>query len=104
MSVPIPIVSGISTQGLLFGYPWPLLYGTFVRKKDHRGRHRAWLCSFPGLFLALFLRCRPFISAPLLGLMSVSVCGPAFRSDQGLLVLWSSIMQGEELLKAISRV
>ena len=29
---------------------------------------------------------------------------PAFKSDHGLPVLWSLIMQGEELLKAASRI
>lgn len=57
-----------------------------------------------GLALFLYLDCRPLVSAPLLGLMSVPVYGPAFRSDHGMSVLWSSIMYGEELLKAISRV
>lgn len=31
------------------------------------------------------------------------VCAPAFESDHGLPVPWSSVLQGEEL-KAISRV
>lgn len=88
------------------GHTWSVPVPTSSQPRDHEAlwRERPLWGPVLGWLLFLDLGCRPLVSAPLLGLMSVPVCRPAFRSDQGLPVLWSSIMQGEELLKAISRV
>lgn len=94
MSVPIPA----SSQSLSLGTKdHEALWGVCRKEGPLWGPVLGWA-------LSLDSGCWPLASAPLLGLMSVPVYGPAFRSDHGLPVLWSSIMQGEELLKAISRV
>lgn len=44
------------------------------------------------------------MSASLFGLMSVLHLHLHLEADHGLRVLWPYMMQGEELLKAVSRV
>lgn len=60
-------------------------------------------CAYLGHFLKLSLFHRPLAAASLPGSLS-ALCPPAFKSDHGLSVPWSFTMQGEELLKAVSRV
>ena len=71
----------------------------FCRKEWPLRGSCAWLGGFPRLSLP----CRPLALPSLPGALS-ALYAPAFKSDHGLSVLWSLIMQGEELWKAISRV